>query len=251
MLTCSVFCGVWVGSAFAEERDPQQIQPQAWIREQGETKPIFDFFQTETSDGKTMLRETRFVDRSTGEDAYREKILTDSTGLNLIRYDVEQLQLDEKGTVEVDREKNRVFYKYYKHKKWRDMVEGLDEPFLVGGMLPDFLKANRKHVDQEKQLKFSLAVPYMTKSFDFSMIQEKENSKIDGIEFQNFKMSPSNFLVSAVVKPLHFFIPIGKEDVDRILGKVFLKKRTKNGWDAFQAETRFLLKTPEALASQN
>jgi hypothetical protein len=223
-----------------EQRSPQQIQPHAWIKEEGTEELLFDFFQSETKSSDTMLRETRFVDRQTGEDAFREKILTDLRGLQLLRYDVEQLQIDEKGSIEVDRTNNKIHFKYYKLKKWRDATEKLEEPFLVGGMLPDFLHAHRANINTKSKVSFRLAVPYMTKSFDFYFQEEKDKINLDQKEFLSFKMAPKHLLVSAVVKPLYFLIPPQSQKVERILGRVFLKKRVGESWESFQAETRFL-----------
>lgn len=234
-----------------EQRIPQQIQPHAWIKEQGTEEPLFDFFQSETKSADTMLRETRFVDRQTGEDAFREKILTDLSGLHLIRYDVEQLQIDEKGSIEVDRAAKKIHFKYYKLKKWKEATEKLKEPFLVGGMLPDFLYAHRASINTKSKLKFSLAVPYMTKSFDFYFQEEKDKMALDQKEFLSFKMAPSHVLVSAVVKPLHFLIPTQEQKVQRILGRVFLKKRVGDSWESFQAETRFLEAQSSSVANKD
>jgi hypothetical protein len=236
-----VALGLWAGAVSADAVVAES--PQAWIREQGAKAPLFDFFEsvenTRRDGAEVLLRRSRFVERETGEDAFREVIVSDPSGLQLLSYEVEQLQLDEKGSIIVDRAQKKIFFRYYKNKSWRETSEVLQEPFLVGAMVPRYIQKHGKEMLKSGRQRFHLAVPYMVKSFTFNL--EPEGSReFEGRSMSSFKMSPSHFLVSAVVKPLHFLYDVESVRVRQILGRVFLKKRTPSGWESFDAETLFL-----------
>lgn len=211
----------------------------AWIKEQGHDEILFDFYQSDLIVEDRLVRETKFVDRSNSSDAFIEKIVTDISGLKLYSYEVEQIQIDEKGSLLVDHENKKVSYKYYKNKKWKENSESFEGSFLVGGMIPDFIVNHKVALDSSQEFKFSLAVPYMNKSFQFK-IEKQEDSVIDNIEYQIYKMSPTHFLVSAVTKPLYFKIPKNTKKVQKIFGRLFLKKLVKKKYESFQGETHFL-----------
>jgi hypothetical protein len=218
--------------------------PQALVSEQGKTEILFDYFEVvehkKSPDGQDLkVTRTRFVDRETKQDAFREVLTTDAEGRHMISYDVTHLQMDEKGSITVDRVQKKIFYRYFKEKKWKENVENLEEPFIVGPMIPRFIELHAASWSSGKKERFHLAVPYMAKSFNFGL--EKNKDKIfEGRPAISLQMSPTNFLVRAAVKPLYFtFDPAGHE-VRQILGKVFLKKRSPEGLSAFMALTQFL-----------
>jgi hypothetical protein len=218
--------------------------PQALVSEQGKTEVLFDYFEVvehkKSPDGHDLkITRTRFVDRETKQDAFREVLTTDPEGRHMISYEVTHLQMDEKGSISVDRAQKKIFYRYFKEKKWKENTEKLEEPFIVGPMIPRFIELHAASWNAGKKERFHLAVPYMAKSFNFAL--EKDKDKIfEGRPMISLQMSPTNFLVRAAVKPLYFtFDPTGQE-VRQIFGKVFLKKRTSDGLSAFMALTHFL-----------
>lgn len=252
MKSIAMLTGLLIPSVFAQPASPgpgSPLAPQAWIREVGVTTPLFDYYETRETPSvggaSRVVRRSRFVDRETGEDAFRETITTDMSESLLLSYEVEQLQLDERGTITVDHIENKIQYRYFKNKEWKQNTEKFDPPFLVGAMIPNFIRANAEKLLNAKRVKFHLAVPYMTKSFNFTLRQDARKD-FDGQPMSSIKMGASHFLVSAAVEPLYFMYDPASKEVRQILGKVFLKKRTKSGWDAFKAETLFLKPAPLA-----
>jgi hypothetical protein len=222
----------------------QELRPQALVSEQGRDEILFDYFevveQKKAPDGQPLeVTRTRFVDRETKQDAFREVLTTDSEGRRMVSYEVANLQLDEKGSIVVDRVEKKITYRYYKEKKWKENVEKLEEPFLVGPMIPRFIELHAASWKAKKKERFHLAVPYMAKSFNFAL--EKNADKVlEARPMISLQMSPTNFLVRAAVKPLYFTYDPVEHEVRQIFGKVFLKKRTPNGLGAFMALTLFL-----------
>jgi hypothetical protein len=244
VLTLAAVASALLASAQA----PRASSPQAWIREHNEDSTLFDYSESAETiqrDGQTLLvTRMRFVERLSGEDAYRETLTTDPTGAELHAYEVQQLQLDEKGTIVVDRARNKVLYRYYKNKHWKETEEKLEEPYLVGAMIPKFIQLNEKPLLGGLKVRFHLAVPYMTKSFNFAL-QKSEEVDFEGRKMVSFELFPTHLLVKAAVRSLYFTYDPASRETRRILGKVFLKKRTKSGWEGFQAETLFLKEEPK------
>jgi len=231
---------------------PSEVQPQAWVKEIGGEAQLFDYYEVVESSPDKMITRTRFVDRETKEDAFREIVTTDLEGRLMYSYEIEHLQLDEKGSIQVDRATKKISYRYYKEGSWRENSEDLEEPFLVGAMIPRFIRLNETEIQKDDKIRFHLAVPYMAKSFNFAL-RKDEMVDFEGRSMLSVEMLPTHFLVRAAVKPLYFTYDLQTSDVRRILGKVFLKKRTKSGYESFMAETLFLkeIKVAPAPASSN
>jgi hypothetical protein len=241
-------CVVAVSLAVSALARAELLAPQALVSEQGKPEILFDYFEVvenkKSADGEPLkVTHTRFVDRETKQDAFSEVLTTDSEGKHMVSYEVTYLQMNEKGSITVDRAQRKILFRYFKENKWKENVEKLEEPFLVGPMIPRFIQLHAASWAVKKKERFHLAVPYMAKSFNFAL--EKKTEKIlEGRPMISIQMSPTNFLVRAAVKPLYFtYDPEGRE-VRQIFGKVFLKKRTPNGLEAFMAETLFLRQPP-------
>ncbi|MEO5668878.1 MAG: hypothetical protein ABIR96_12530 [Bdellovibrionota bacterium] len=239
-------CGLFSLASFAMSKVPSS---QAWVREQGQSALLFDYFEnveTIQKDGVAeLVTHTVFVDRETKQDAFREILTTDSEQRFMISYEVENLQINEKGSIVVDRATKKVNYRYFKEDKWRENVEDLVEPFLVGPMIKHFIQLNETALVGDEKLRFYLGVPYLNKSFHFSL-QKDEMKDFEGGQIVSLKMVPTNLLVRAAVKPLYFSYDPASHQVRQIFGKVFLKKRTKDGFQPFMAETFFLKNPVEA-----
>lgn len=229
-----------------------EATPQAWVREIGTEAQLFDYYETVEIVGDHKITRTRFVERANKEDAFREVLTTDLEGRLLISYEIEHLQLDEKGDIQIDRTAKKVKYRYFKEAKWKENVEELEEPFLVGPMIPKFIQLRQSEIAKGEKLRFTLAVPYMVESFHFSLAKD-EMIDFEGRSMVSVEMLPTHFLVRAAVKPLYFTYDLQANEVRRILGKVFLKKRTKSGFESFMAETLFLkeIKVAPAPASSS
>jgi len=229
-----------------------QLSPQALVREQGQSEKLFDYFESseriETNADVQIVTRTRFVDSETGRDAFREVLTTDAEGRLMISYEVEQLQLDEKGSIKVDRKAGKIHFRYFKEGKWKERSETLEEPFIVGAMIPRFIQLYEAQLLAGEKVRFHLAVPYMTKSFNFALTKN-DMKDFKGRQLPEMAMSPTNVFVRAAVKPLYFTYDPDSREVRQILGKVFLKKRIKHGFDAFMAETLFLAEPKPAPAA--
>lgn len=83
VLTLAAVASALLASAQA----PRASSPQAWIREHNEDSTLFDYSESAETiqrDGQTLLvTRMRFVERLSGEDAYRETLTTDPTGAEL------------------------------------------------------------------------------------------------------------------------------------------------------------------------
>jgi hypothetical protein len=215
--------------------------PSGWIREQGQDDALFHFYENIESNPEEdrVTKSNRFVELANSQDSFRENLVMNSAKTQLYRYEVEQLQIDEKGSVEFDYENSKVNFKYYKNKQWRERSEKLEAPHFVGAMIPQFILNNHEQLAKGERIRFKLAVPYMVKSFDF-YLQKEEDLEFEGRQMISIRMSPSHVLVSAVVRPLFFILDPEEKKIRKILGRHFLKKRTSSGWDAFQGETLFI-----------
>lgn len=216
----------------------------AWLRELEGKITLFDYFDSETKipGANHILWKTRWIERLTNKDSLRERIFFEPGTLHLQRYELEKLQLDEKGWFDVDVENKKARFEYFKNNEWKKSEDSFKYDLLVGAMIPKYIQKNISQLLSEEELKISLAVPFMRKIYTFELKNLGEES------FQNQKivkirMRPSSFLMRTVVSPIVFFYSPGEDKTKKIEGKVFIKKRMGSNpdkWESFEGETLFI-----------
>jgi len=222
----------------------ETTQPKAWVRELGGDVTLFNYFESRVlvPGTKHSLWKTRWVEQLTAIDALRERVFFDADSLQLVRYEIEKIQLEEKGWFDVDHENRKVRFEYFKNNEWKQSEDSYNHELLIGALLPKFISAKKDILMKGDDVDLSLAVPFMRKVYSFTL---RKDSKVQfqGQNLIKIKLSASNMLMRAVVKPLYFFYSPEEDQVKKIEGKVFLKKRIGSDpdkWDSFEAESLFI-----------
>jgi hypothetical protein len=206
---------------------------------------LYKFTRTVTQSGPVakILREFSYPD---GKVAAREHIVYDRD--NLVSYELEEIQINARGTVRLRRDpktlgKGEIAFDYVTDTnssgKTNANTESLRPDTLVGDMTAPFLVAHWNDLMKGKAVKCRLIVPSRAETVGFTFAKHVE-STWQGKPVVVIKMSPSSFIIAALVDPL--FFTMEKEGEHRLLqcdGRTTPKIREKNKWKDLDAVTVF------------
>lgn len=223
--------------------------PRGWARELGGQTRLFTLYHEKipTEGSKQIQWHSMWKEDLTGNKALIERIYFDPENMRIDRYEIQKLQLDEKGWFEPDYEKKKVSFTYYKNGEWKKARKGFSKDLVIGPLIPAYIALKEKELMAGEQLKVSLPVSFMRDIYTFRLKLE-EHVQFEGQKVAKIKFSPSSMMMRAVVKPLYFYYSPSMKKVRKIEGKIPLKKRVGSDpdkWDSFEAESLFL--EPESL----
>jgi hypothetical protein len=160
-----------------------------------------------------------------------EKIETQNN--QLIRYEIEQHQLKQKAWIEIKNSEVTFNLKKYRKKNYPQVILK-PENFIVGLQIVPFII---NHWDslisgQEKEIK--LGVWYRQEAITFKLSKsEAEKDKM------TIKMSPTNFLIRAVVDPIYFTFEVKTKTLLEYKGRTTPKVKSGQDYLDFDGVTRY------------
>jgi len=206
---------------------------------------LYKFTRTVTQSGPVakVLREFSYPDDKV---AARERIVYD--GDNLVAYELEELQINARGGVKVWRDrktpgKGHLTFDYVtdtnSSSKTNSNTESLRLDTLVGDMTSVFVVSHWDDLMKGKAVKCRLIAAARTETFGFTFEKHAE-STWQGKPAVVIKLSPSSFIINALVNPLYFTME--KDGEHRVLqcdGRTTPKIKAGNKWKDLDAVTVF------------
>lgn len=180
-----------------------------------------------TPEGQVVARETAMYER----DA-------------LVSYDLEELQIKARGQVKLIRDPKKeatIDFKYISGNNTKTNVntETLRPDTLIGDMIAPFLAAHWNDLMKGNDLKCRYIVPERAETVGFKFAKHAEKTVL-GKPVVIIKMSPSSFVIAALVDPLYFTLE--KDGEHRVLqydGRTTPKLKDGNKWKDLDAVTVF------------
>lgn len=196
------------------------------------TSPLFDFKNELEKKTDQAISRSVFT-RADGNVAAFEITTFDGAG-RLKAYSWEDKQEGYLGKIEVAGGKAK--FSFTKNGKTKTAEENAGDDFIVGSMIPeDFQKNWQKLVNGEK-LKRRLAVVDRVETIGFEFSKESE-TELNGQKAIVIKMRPSNFLISALVKPLHFYVKADGTELMELRGRTLVRRFDGSSYKDLDAVT--------------
>ncbi|MEK7707126.1 MAG: hypothetical protein AAB380_03935 [Verrucomicrobiota bacterium] len=233
------------GEAPSRYEQPQMRAATIYEANSNKKHILYKFKRTVTQSGPVakVLREFSYPD---GKVAARERIVYD--GDNLMSYELEELQIHARGAVKLRRDgkapgKGQIVFDYVtgtnSSGKTNANTESLRPDTLVGDMIAPFLVAHWNDLIKGQAVKCRLIVASRAETVGFTFEKHAE-STWQGKPVVSIKMSPSSFIIAALVDPLYFTME--KDGEHRVLqcdGRTTPKIKDRNKWKDLDAVTVF------------
>lgn len=211
----------------------------------GTNRALFHFRRT-VEHSNSLVLVTREFTSPEGTPVAREKMVY--SGNRLLSLELEEFQIEAQAVVNVrrnspDREAGELAFSYAtgtgtKTRK-KEATESLRPDTLANDMIAPFLAAHWQDLMAGKIVKFRYiaAARAETVGFEFEKVAE---STRNGQPVARIKMSPSSYLIAALVDPLYFIVE--KRSPHRVLeytGRTVPKLQSAGKWRDLDALTVF------------
>jgi hypothetical protein len=193
---------------------------------------LYERYQAEEG-GKTK---DRSVYKSLDGEVLVEETMVSSNG-KLERYDIDQKQLKKKGWIEVKGDK--VVFNLKKPRKRNYPIETkMPKNFIVGLQITPAIRENWNSIITGKDYKFKLGVWHRQEAITFKISKEKLDDKV-----AVFKMSPSSFIIRAIVDPLYFTFDAKTQALISYKGRTKPKVKSGRSWRDYDGLTKYKVVT--------
>lgn len=202
---------------------------------------LYKFKRTVTRSGNTVTAVREFT-APDGQPVGRERAVYE--GDNLVSYELEELQIMARGNIKLSRDSKTeatIAFKYVSGNNTRTNVstESLRPDTLISDMIAPFLAAHWNDLMKGKVVKCRYVAADRAETVGFKFAKHAE-SMVQGKPAVIIKMSPSSFVIAALVDPL--FFTMEKDGEHRVLqydGRTTPKIRDGNKWKDLDAVTVF------------
>ncbi len=220
--------GLFVGQARAEVRLTGKI----YELEGSKTAPLFDFKNDFEKKSDSQLSTSIFT-RADGAVAALEITKFDGSG-KLTSYSWEDKQENYLGTIEVVN--GTAKFSFTKNGKTKTAEEPAGQDFIVGSMIPEDFQAHWLQLMKGEKLKRRLAVVDRVETIGFEFAKESE-TELAGQKVVVIRMRPSNFLISALVDPLHFYVKADGTALMELRGRTLVRRQVGSAFKDLDAVT--------------
>jgi hypothetical protein len=153
---------------------------------------------------------------------------------NVARYHMSQKQLNAEGDIEV--KDGKVLFNYIRDGKKRDNSETLAENFVVGPSVTSYLQRHWGEIAKGERVRVRLGVADRQETLGFEYYKDSEET-IDGKKVFVVKMTPANFLIAQLVKPLTFKYTAEGVVLLEVIGRTQVKQKIDGTWRDLDAVT--------------
>jgi hypothetical protein len=230
-----------VGETSSKYEQPKLLSATIYEKNSDRKAVLYKFKRTVTRSSPTLnvVREFTYPD---GKVAARESAVYE--GDNLVSYELEELQINARGTVKVSRNlksEPTIAFKYVSDNNTKTKVGtgSLRPDTLIGDMIAPFLVAHWNDLMKGKEVKCRYVAAARAETVGFKFAKHAE-STAQGKPVVIVKMSPSSFIIAALVDPL--FFTMEKDGEHRVLqydGRTTPKIKDGNKWKDLDAVTVF------------
>jgi hypothetical protein len=205
----------------------------ATIYEQGsnQQKELFKFQATfKNTEASTEIK-SQFKDLD-GNVVIDQNVVLN--GSNLVRDELEQRQLNQKGLIEI--KDGKVFFTKTKDGKTSTSEENLKgKKLVVPANFQEFVKENFEALKKGDTLSFRFGVWDRQETVGFELFKTGMD-KIGEAEVIVLKMKPSSFIISALVKPIIFKFAADGSHLLEQNGRVAPKQKSGDSYKDLDAE---------------
>ncbi len=188
-------------------------------------------FQVEDTNPEAGEFQTTYKDLD-GNIVVQEKSTV--KGSTLVKTEIEQKQLGQKGIIEVKDDK-AFFTKVMPDGKSSTKEEKLGKTFVAAANFQKFVRDNWSEVAAGKEVEFRYAVWDRQETVGFE-IQKIGEDKVGDQPVLTLKMKPSNFFISKLVAPIIFKFAADGSKLLEMNGRVPPKRKDGNNWKDLDAE---------------
>jgi hypothetical protein len=188
----------------------------------------YERFEDNKGDSSTI----RAVYKDLDGKVLTEEVMSLQKG-ELVKYEIQQKQTNEKGWIEVAGDK--VTFNLKKPKK-RNYPQTEDKPkdFIVGLMIVPTIKKSWDTIIKGKNKEIRLGVWHRQESVGFKLSKEKVDDKQMVV-----KMAATSFLIRAIVKPLYFTFDVKTKNLVSYKGRVTPKEKRGRRYRDFDGLTTY------------
>lgn len=247
-----LFCWLILNSAFPTDKamgadtpcryeQPKLLAGTIYEAKSDKKHVLYKFKRTVSRSGNTVtvVREFIYPD---GKIAARERAVYE--GDNLMSFELEELQINARGTAKLQRDPKadgKISFEYAtdNNTKKTANTESLRPDILVNDMIAPFLVAHWNDLMKGEDVKCRYVAAARAETVGFKFVKQSESTR-DGKPVVVIKMSPSSFIISALVDPLFFTMETnGEHRVLQYDGRITPKLKDGNKWKDLDAVTVF------------
>jgi hypothetical protein len=160
-----------------------------------------------------------------GEIATEEKM--ERRNGKIVRYDIDQKQLKQKGWIVVEGQKVTFNLKKFKKRNY-PQTEDLKDNFIMGLQIVDHVKKNWDELSSGKKKEISLGVWHRQEMITFDLDKDDRSTNKELV----IKMNPSSMFIRALVDPIYFHFDRTTKELSSYVGRVTPKmKRGRSYYD--------------------
>jgi hypothetical protein len=189
---------------------------------------LFKMERTLTTDGSKQTLENVFTDTD------GKVVVTENAELEngkIVHFKQDQKQINAQGEVTVENGKAK--FTYTKNGKTKNDEEKVGDDFIVTASLYPYLETKWDELKKGKKIRAHLGVLDRLEVIEFQFKKQKEIKLDDGKPGLIIKMTPSSFVIAALVDPIYFKVSEDGATIVDIKGRTPLKIKDGSDWDDF------------------
>lgn len=196
-------------------------------------KKLFDLdIKVDRANGLT--RTTATYKDLKGQPTVEEKGVV--KGDELISFDVDQMQIKEKGRIEVQGDK--ILFTYEKDGKKKTAEEKLKKPFLTPANFNLYVSNHWADFSSGKEVEVRFAVWFRLETVGFKIFKVGETLK-GSQKLIQLRMKPSSFVIAALVDPLNLWYTEDGQKLIELSGRVSTMLPDGMGFKDLDADVRY------------
>lgn len=160
-------------------------------------------------------------------------------GSEIVRYEIDQKQVDQQGLIEVKEDK--IFFTKTADGKTKTTDEKLRKPLVSSANFQKFVKDNWQALSKGDEVSFRYAVWDRQETVGFELFKTGMGKSGDE-DVIVLKMKPSSFIIAALVKPIIFKFAADGSKLLEMNGRVPPKKKDGSTFKDLDAEVVYSYK---------
>jgi len=110
---------------------------------------------------------------------------------------------------------------------------------VVPSTMMNYIKSFGDQITKGEKIQVKVAVFDRLDSYTFNIQKVREDKTVDGEPTQILEMSPASIIVSAVVKPMYFYVKSKSGELFAFEGESGLRKKVGDSWEKLQVRSEY------------